>query len=58
MTTYVGVHEGAGKRIAVVAARFNEMVTARLAEGAKAGLAAHGVAGERRDTSPAPPSEI
>ena len=36
MTTYVGVHDGAGRRIAVV--------VARLAEGAKAGLAAHGVA--------------
>ncbi len=43
MTTYVGVHDGAGRRIAVVVARFNEMITARLAEGAKAGLAAHGV---------------
>jgi 6,7-dimethyl-8-ribityllumazine synthase len=34
---------GAGRRIAVVAARFNEVVTSRLVEGALAGLARHGV---------------
>jgi 6,7-dimethyl-8-ribityllumazine synthase len=34
---------GAGRRIAVVAARFNEIVTAKLVEGALAGLARHGV---------------
>ena len=39
MTTYVGVHDGAHRRIAVVAARFNEIVTAKLVEGAIAGLA-------------------
>src|SRR4029450_12474472 len=33
---------GAGRRIAVVAARFNEVVTSRLVEGALAGLARHG----------------
>ena len=38
VTTYVGVHDGAGTRIAVVVARFNEMVTGELVEGAKAGL--------------------
>jgi 6,7-dimethyl-8-ribityllumazine synthase len=35
---------GAGKRIAVVAARFNELVTSRLVEGAVEGLSHHGVA--------------
>jgi 6,7-dimethyl-8-ribityllumazine synthase len=49
VTTYVGVHDGARRRIAVVAARFNEIVTARLVEGALAGLAKHGVADEHID---------
>ena len=49
MTTYVGVHDGAGKRVGVVVARFNEMITSKLAEGAKAGLAAHGVAEDAVD---------
>ena len=51
MTTYVGVHDGAGKRIGVVVARFNEMITSKLAEGAKAGLAAHGVAEDAVDVA-------
>jgi 6,7-dimethyl-8-ribityllumazine synthase len=51
VTTYVGVHEGAGRRIGVVVARFNEMTTSKLAEGAKAGLAAHGVAEESIDVA-------
>jgi 6,7-dimethyl-8-ribityllumazine synthase len=34
---------GAGKRVAVVAARFNEPVTSALVDGARAGLAHHGV---------------
>jgi 6,7-dimethyl-8-ribityllumazine synthase len=34
---------GAGRRIAIVAARFNEVVTTKLVEGAIAGLAKHGV---------------
>jgi len=51
VTTYVGVHDGAGKRIGVVVARFNEMITSKLAEGAKAGLAAHGVAEDAVDVA-------
>ena len=43
MTTFVGVHDGSSRRIAVVAARYNEIVTAKLVEGALAGLAKHGV---------------
>ncbi len=43
MTTFVGEHDGSGRRLAVVAARFNEIVTAKLVEGATAALAAHGV---------------
>jgi 6,7-dimethyl-8-ribityllumazine synthase len=38
---------GAGKRVAVVAARFNEVVTSRLVDGALAGLSRHGVADDR-----------
>jgi 6,7-dimethyl-8-ribityllumazine synthase len=41
--TYVGVHDGAGRRFAVVASRFNEAVTSKLVDGAIAGLTAHGV---------------
>jgi 6,7-dimethyl-8-ribityllumazine synthase len=41
--TYVGIHDGTSKRVAVVAARFNEAVTTKLVEGALAGLAKHGV---------------
>jgi 6,7-dimethyl-8-ribityllumazine synthase len=39
-----GEPDGAGLRIAVVAARFNETVTAALVEGCLEGLAHHGVA--------------
>jgi len=51
VTTYVGVHDGAGKRIGVVVSRFNEMITSKLAEGAKAGLAAHGVGDDAVDVA-------
>jgi 6,7-dimethyl-8-ribityllumazine synthase len=42
--TVEGVAEGAGRRVAIVAGRFNQIVTAPLVEGALAGLAKHGVA--------------
>lgn len=51
MTTYVGVHDGSGRRIAVVAARFNEMITGKLVEGALAGLARHGVGADDVDVA-------
>jgi 6,7-dimethyl-8-ribityllumazine synthase len=41
-----GTRDGAGRRIAVVVARFNEHVTAKLLEGALAGLERHGVASD------------
>ncbi|HEX7247149.1 MAG TPA: 6,7-dimethyl-8-ribityllumazine synthase [Actinomycetota bacterium] len=44
MTTYAGGLDGSGRRIAVVAARFNSIVTDKLVEGAGAALARHGVA--------------
>ena len=45
----VPVLDGAGMRIAVVAARFNSHVTLRLLEGARRGLAAAGVADDDVD---------
>jgi len=51
VTTFVGVHDGAGRRIAVVAARFNEIVTGKLVDGAIAGLAKHGVLDESVDVA-------
>ncbi len=44
MTTYAGGLDGSGRRVAVVAARFNSIVTGKLVEGACAALAKHGVA--------------
>lgn len=43
MTVFEGSLDGAGRRLAVVAARFNGSVTHKLVDGALAGLAAHGV---------------
>ena len=43
MTTFVGVPDGAGRRIGIVAARFNGAVTDKLVEGAVAALGKHGV---------------
>jgi 6,7-dimethyl-8-ribityllumazine synthase len=42
--TYEGSHDGAGLRIAVVVARFNESITSKLLEGALQGLAECSVA--------------
>jgi 6,7-dimethyl-8-ribityllumazine synthase len=49
VTTYEGEPSGGGRRVAVVAARFNHVVTARLVEGACDGLRHHGVADEDVD---------
>lgn len=45
--TYVGVPDGANRRVAIVAARFNEAITAKLVQGAVAGLREHGVEEDR-----------
>jgi 6,7-dimethyl-8-ribityllumazine synthase len=42
VTTYRGERSGHGRRVAIVAARFNEVVTAKLVDGALAALAKHG----------------
>jgi 6,7-dimethyl-8-ribityllumazine synthase len=44
VTTFAAEPDGTGRRVAVVAARFNEAITAKLVEGAEAGLLKHGVA--------------
>jgi 6,7-dimethyl-8-ribityllumazine synthase len=49
VTTLVGEHDGSGRRIGVVAARFNQIVTARLVEGARSAFAKHGVADDDVD---------
>ncbi|MBI4259405.1 MAG: 6,7-dimethyl-8-ribityllumazine synthase [Actinobacteria bacterium] len=49
MTTYRGTPDGAGRRVAVVASRFNEMVVRKLVDGALAGLGKAGVADEDVD---------
>jgi 6,7-dimethyl-8-ribityllumazine synthase len=49
--TFVGVHDGSGKRVGVIAARFNEMVTGKLVEGAVEGLKKHGVDEDQIDVA-------
>jgi 6,7-dimethyl-8-ribityllumazine synthase len=44
VTEYRAVPEGAGRRIAIAVARFNELVTRKLLDGAIDGLREHGVA--------------
>ncbi len=49
MTTFEGKPEGRGRRIAVVAARFNGVVTNKLVEGAILALTEHGVPADEID---------
>jgi 6,7-dimethyl-8-ribityllumazine synthase len=51
MTVTRGEPRGAGRRIGIVVARFHEHVTAKLVDGALAGLRAHGVAEESVDVA-------
>ena len=50
MTTYEGTLDAAGLRVAVVVARFNELITERLLQGAVETAREHGVDPERTDT--------
>ena len=43
MTTYAGRLDGSNRRVAIVAAKFNSIVTGKLVEGANAALAKHGL---------------
>jgi 6,7-dimethyl-8-ribityllumazine synthase len=49
MTVVRGTPDGSGRRIAIVAARFNERITTKLVTGATEGLEANGVAAEAID---------
>lgn len=51
MTVYEGRPRGPGRRIAIVAARFNEVITRKLVDGARARLTALGVPGEDIDVA-------
>lgn len=51
MTTFEGEPRGGGRRVAIIAARFNEAVTSRLVEGALDGLHHRGVAPEDVDVA-------
>ena len=51
MTEFRGDKGAGGRRIGVAVARFNELVTRRLLEGALEGLRAHGVADEDVDVA-------
>ena len=51
MTTFEGTPDGRGRRVAIVAARFNEVVTRKLVEAAMATLKGAGVADEDVDIS-------
>lgn len=54
MSTVEGAPTGAGRRIAVVVARFNEVVTSRLLQGALDGLRHRGVADDDIDVASVP----
>lgn len=49
MPEYVGAPNGAGRRVAVLASRFNEPITSKLVEGAMDALTRHGTAAEHVD---------
>jgi 6,7-dimethyl-8-ribityllumazine synthase len=51
VSVYEGRPRGAGRRIAIVAARFNEVITRKLVDGALARLTALGVPGEDIDVA-------
>jgi len=51
VSVFEGRPRGTGRRIAIVAARFNEVITRKLVEGAVSGLEALGVAGDDIDVA-------
>ena len=51
MTTFRGEPGGEGRRIAVVASRFNERIVQKLLDGALAGLRSHGVGDDDVDVA-------
>jgi 6,7-dimethyl-8-ribityllumazine synthase len=51
VTTFRGTYTAHSRRVAIVAARFNELVVGKLVEGARACLSAHGVAEDDVDVA-------
>lgn len=51
MTTFRGEPVGSGRRVAIVASRFNEHIVRRLVDAAVSGLARHGVAEDDVDVA-------
>jgi 6,7-dimethyl-8-ribityllumazine synthase len=51
VSVFEGPPQGTGRRIAIVAARFNEVITRKLVDGASAGLTALGVAANDIDVA-------
>jgi 6,7-dimethyl-8-ribityllumazine synthase len=51
VSVFEGSPQGTGRRIAIVAARFNEVITRKLVDGASAGLTALGVAADDIDVA-------
>jgi 6,7-dimethyl-8-ribityllumazine synthase len=51
VSVFEGRPDGAARRIAIVAARFNEAITRKLVDGALAGLDSHGVAEDDVDVA-------
>lgn len=51
MSVFEGRPRGAGRRIAIIAARFNEVITRKLVDGALSGLTALGVTGDDVDVA-------
>jgi 6,7-dimethyl-8-ribityllumazine synthase len=51
VSVFEGPPQGTGRRIAIVAARFNEVITRKLVDGASAGLTALGVAADDIDVA-------
>ncbi|MGQ0715225.1 MAG: 6,7-dimethyl-8-ribityllumazine synthase [Gemmatimonadaceae bacterium] len=49
MAEFVGTPSGEGRRVAVLASRFNETITQKLADGATDALVRHGVAADHID---------
>jgi len=50
MTTHIGQLDGTGRSIALVCSRFNDLVVARLEEGARGALHRHGMSDDSIDT--------
>ena len=57
MATFEGSQDGKGLRVGIVCSRFNEFIVSALLDGAKRGLANHGVDESDIDIAPTPENE-